>query len=295
MDTSITPNASSARGPITPITPEQQLRIMEMAADAARAAVREALADVSIPKDVAQVEIIEAGKRWVHGVQEAVERRVYRMAAEGVLGCRLRLFYPPFNGGGEHFDNSYFRERLAYWTGFWKNLGIADPDFEGIRPFDDYPGYWNCIMAGNEQITAQWMFEKCCELFPCKEEGDCIISKSGPRDDIRGLGFIRAYPVWFLNSQEADPPLRGLSRFENLKGWVVGINLIERLMLEIDYFKRTGLHLDQETETVCPGWHHGYHTPIVKFRNGVIVITGGYGAPESAVREAFFDYYVSSH
>ncbi len=58
---------------------------------------------------------------------------------------------------------------------------------------------------------------------------------------------------YFRKNTEADPELSSKSA-DDLKGdGIKGINLRERLLLEISYFKETGKHLDEINATLCSG------------------------------------------
>lgn len=60
-----------------------------------------------------------------------------------------------------------------------------------------------------------------------------------------------SYSIKFKNVQEADDDMQNKSASE-LKG-VKTITLLERLVMELDYFKETGKHLDIENWTLCAG------------------------------------------
>lgn len=72
---------------------------------------------------------------------------------------------------------------------------------------------------------------------------------------------------YFLDSVEPDPDTLGLSVNETLKKGIKqedGITLRERLLMEIDYFDRTGQHLDVKGATFCSGSRcSGGHVPSV--------------------------------
>lgn len=60
-----------------------------------------------------------------------------------------------------------------------------------------------------------------------------------------------SYSIKFKNVQEADDDMQNKSA-SDLKG-VKTITLLERLVMELDYFKETGKHLDIENWTLCAG------------------------------------------
>lgn len=94
--------------------------------------------------------------------------------------------------------------------------------------------------------TARYLFEECKKLFPIwmynESQLDKIVS------DRKG-----DYTVYFKNVQEADEENKNLSANDLKEKGVKGITLEERLMLEIEYFKKTGEHLDIYNITLCSG------------------------------------------
>lgn len=59
---------------------------------------------------------------------------------------------------------------------------------------------------------------------------------------------------YFLDSVEPDSETLGLSTKEaEAKGFTNGITLRERMLLELEYFERTGNHLDIKGVTLCGG------------------------------------------
>ena len=71
-----------------------------------------------------------------------------------------------------------------------------------------------------------------------------------------------AYAVWFRDRIEADEEMKNLSANNLAEQKVSGITLLERILMELEYFGRTGKHLDIENWTLC----------------GCSRCSGGYGA-----------------
>ena len=63
----------------------------------------------------------------------------------------------------------------------------------------------------------------------------------------------KAYSIRVKNVQEADEELKNLSANELKEKGIQGITLLERIVLELDYFKETGKHLDIDNWTLCSG------------------------------------------
>ncbi len=63
----------------------------------------------------------------------------------------------------------------------------------------------------------------------------------------------KATTRYFLDTIEADENLKNKSANDLEKENIEGITLRERLIMELDYFERTGNHLDAENVTLCSG------------------------------------------
>ncbi|MCX5854486.1 MAG: hypothetical protein NTZ24_07945 [Deltaproteobacteria bacterium] len=148
--------------------------------------------------------------------------------------------------------NSYFDDVCEYWIELWrKQIGIKNPDFAGITPFATHPGYRPLIMPKHELITAQRLYDSCRELFNCwKYNGNSLdnLVVMNDRDPRKG-----SYVTWFRDRVEADEELSNLSGIELDKMKIPGITLLEREVMEYDYFNRTNGHLDVENMTICSG------------------------------------------
>ena len=63
----------------------------------------------------------------------------------------------------------------------------------------------------------------------------------------------KSYTVWVKKNVEADEENKNLSAGELKEKGHMGITLLERIVLEINYFKETGKHLDMDNITLCSG------------------------------------------
>ena len=149
-------------------------------------------------------------------------------------------------------SNPYFDEVCDYWSELWRtHLGIKNPDFSGITPFTAHPGYRPLIIPKHERITAQRLYDICRERFNCwkytsSSLDDVVVMNT--RDPRKGF-----YVAWFRDRVEADEELSNLSATELEKRKIPGITLLEREVMEYDYFNRTNGHLDIDSMTICPG------------------------------------------
>lgn len=97
-----------------------------------------------------------------------------------------------------------------------------------------------------DYMTPRYLWEECKKLFPCwiydEKFLDTITSERKGN-----------YTIYFKSVQEADEENKNLSAKDlEVKG-IKGITLEERLLLEIEYFKKTGKHLDTNSWTLCSG------------------------------------------
>ena len=149
-------------------------------------------------------------------------------------------------------SNPYFDEVCDYWIGLWrKQIGIKNPDFTCIRPFVAQPGYRPLIMPKHDLLTAQRLYDSCRERFNCwkytSNPLDKVVVMNG-RDPRKG-----SYVAWFRDRIEADEELSNLSAIALKKRKISGITLLEREVMEYDYFNRTNGHLDIDNMTLCSG------------------------------------------
>ena len=94
--------------------------------------------------------------------------------------------------------------------------------------------------------TAWSLYQECQALFPCwcwNEEELKTVTNDRQGD----------YEIEFNDTVEADEDLKNMSA-DNLKEkGIVGITLPERIKFELDYFKKTGKHLNIQSWTLCSG------------------------------------------
>ena len=136
---------------------------------------------------------------------------------------------------------------LSIWNEFYKEIFGKKIDIPFVfvpedKDYFDFP----IIIIG---IKIQELYDKCKELFSCRSlrDGDLdeMIISSRSRE--------QTYVVWIRDRIEADEELKGLSAKDLSKRNISGITLEERLILELNYFWRTGNHLDIKSITLCSG------------------------------------------
>ncbi|MBU1173475.1 MAG: hypothetical protein KKD44_28240 [Proteobacteria bacterium] len=107
----------------------------------------------------------------------------------------------------------------------------------------EQPTKWNHLKMLPE-YTAQYLFNECKKLFPCYSHANFSDIKS----DRSGK-----YEIDFKPNIEADEDYKNMSANEIKEKGIRGITLEERLLLELQYFRETGKHLDINDWTLCAG------------------------------------------
>jgi len=136
----------------------------------------------------------------------------------------------------------------SYWQDFYRNLFRVDIDLSKLeipKPQGDFT--WPIVTI--ERVNEQMLYDKCAGLFPCwkwtKESLNKVLIP-----DITSKG---TYIALFRDRVEADEELKNLSADDLKEKNIQGITLKQRLVMELDYFGRTGNHLDIKCFTICSG------------------------------------------
>ena len=106
-------------------------------------------------------------------------------------------------------------------------------------------GTWTITVP--EGMTIEKALAECKALFSVQRWTDKNMDEIVTSD----RDTKKAYTIKFKSNVEADEELKNLSA-NDLRGRKT-ITLLERILLELDYFKRTGEHLDVENITLCAG------------------------------------------
>lgn len=141
---------------------------------------------------------------------------------------------------------------LAAWQSFYKDAFRVKKDKKDLSNLavpGRKPGFDRLVVV-IPGMTPERLFQKCRELFPAWKWTDrnldgVVISERTAKDD--------AYAVWFRDRVEADEEFKNLSANNLKERGTPGITLEERLLMELEYFMRTGKHLDIQNVTLCAG------------------------------------------
>lgn len=120
---------------------------------------------------------------------------------------------------------------------------FSKPEVSGkpVEP-QDKPGYIRLDMK--DYMTTPYLLEelrKICTVEIYSDPDSLVSERKGN------------YTVYFKDTQEADEENKNKSADDLKAEGVQGITLEERLLLEIEYFKKYGKNLDVENVTLCSG------------------------------------------
>lgn len=142
--------------------------------------------------------------------------------------------------------------QLAGWREFYHEIFGLDTDFSPLRlriP-EKREGFDRLIVVA-DGITPQQVYEICENHFSCWKWTEKSLDEIVVNFQARSVNG--SYAIWLRNRIEADEELENLSMRALKEKGVPGINLAERLLLEIKHFRETGQHLDVRSTTLCVG------------------------------------------
>ena len=136
------------------------------------------------------------------------------------------------------------------WTRFYSEVFGLAVDLSRVVIPDELPGFgWVVMVADGLVLNRVWA--KCKEMFPSYSYLGDDLDEAVPTNDRTAEV---AYAKRFRDRVEADEELKNLSANQLKKKRVQSITLLERLLLELWYFWKTGgKHLDVQNFTLCAG------------------------------------------
>lgn len=135
------------------------------------------------------------------------------------------------------------------WQEFYKKFFGLTIDFSTVVIPAQQEGFTRLIIVA-QGITFNATMAACKKHFHCLQYYDELEKSITHNDRIADCG---AYAVWFRDRIEADEEMANISAKDLRKSGTKGITLLERVLMELDYFGRTGQHLDLRTWTLCAG------------------------------------------
>lgn len=135
------------------------------------------------------------------------------------------------------------------WQRFYTKFFGTAFDFSDVKIPGKQPGFdWLIVVA--KGFTPNKVFEVCQKHFPCWRYRNDLDKETEGRNDRESKEH---YAIWVRSRQEADEELKNLSAEDLKEKGVKGITLLERLLLELWYWKETSEHLDVKNITLCSG------------------------------------------
>lgn len=154
------------------------------------------------------------------------------------------------NGGVTYAIGLDVAAFLADWTKFYLEVFEMELDLSGTVLPPVTPGFgWGVAVV--QGMNAQKAFEKCVERFGAYKYDVRSLDVAVPtnvRDAVSG-----SYVVWLRDRVEADEELKDTSARQLEGRKIDSITLMERLLLELWYYWKTGGHLDIKNITLCGG------------------------------------------
>lgn len=139
------------------------------------------------------------------------------------------------------------------WEDFYREIGI-EADLSDVEIPEKREGFEKLLIMA-KGLTPQKLFDKPSEFCPTwkyiEEDLDKIITSDRSAKE-------KAYAVWVRDRIEADKEHEVKNRNDNVmeiikEKKIIAETLEERLLQEIEFFKKTGEHLDNKTITLCVG------------------------------------------
>lgn len=124
-----------------------------------------------------------------------------------------------------------------------------DPDLKAVKDTlaQMNEEYWTINIP--KGLTIEQAYKDCQALFPCWRWTDDNLDQLYNSDRTSK----KAYSIKVKANIEADENLKNMSANDLKEKGIKGITLLERLVLEKDYFQKIGKHLDIDNVTLCSG------------------------------------------
>jgi hypothetical protein len=166
------------------------------------------------------------------------------------------------------------QRQFEEWRALYREHGIEIELGEVAIPARR-PGFDRLIVVA-AGLKIQQVYDWCTKAFKTQKCTDQNLDEAVPTND-RGDPGVGAYAIWIRNEVEADKRFKNKSA-NNLKAANhVGMTLLERLLLELKYYKETGgKHLDIQNITLCTAsrYSDGFVPYVLWHRNDSAVSVG---------------------
>jgi len=142
-----------------------------------------------------------------------------------------------------------YAEARRQWEKFYQEFFGLTVDLSAVK-IPDVQADFSRLIIVMPGITLNAAMDACKKRFPTWQYYDDL-DKSVTKNDRTAAGG--AYAVWLRNRVEADEEHSNKSANELAGQNFKGITLLERIIMELEYFGRTGQHLDIQNVTLCSG------------------------------------------
>ncbi len=141
------------------------------------------------------------------------------------------------------------REKIQDWQNFYREVFGIETDFSKIKIPEKQEGFDKLLIMA-PGLDAQKIFIKCKELFQIFDTDLSSVKDLERKAD-------SAYAIWIRDRVEADEENSNLSADQIEEMGMSTQTLREHLLQELEYFKKTGAHLDMQNITLCAGSRSG--------------------------------------
>lgn len=160
---------------------------------------------------------------------------------------------------------------LMEWFSLYKGYFDIELNFASLNIPERCPGF-NWLVVISHEVTMQMVYDKCKQLFGAWKYIENSLDQAVPTNDRYTKNGH--YAIWVRDRVEADEELKNNSADDLKASNTPGITLLERLLLELKYFKETGKHLDIDNVTLCSGSRRsGGRVPYVYWNSDKLYVT----------------------
>lgn len=135
------------------------------------------------------------------------------------------------------------------WEAFYLKFFVLTADFSRVAIPKQPDGFGRLVIVA-QGVTLNTAMEACKKHFPTWQHCDDLDKDVVKNDRTAQSG---AYAVWFRDRIEADEEMANKSANDLATEGIAGVTLLERILMELEYFGRTSQHLDIRNVTLCTG------------------------------------------
>jgi len=143
-------------------------------------------------------------------------------------------------------DPTTLSDPLAQWETLYREEFGKTYNFSGVKIPEKKEGFTRLIIVA-EGMTMNRVYDACKKRFLCWRYTDDMDTGIPTNDRTP----TKTYTILVRDCVEADEELQNLSDDDLAEKHITGITLLERMLLELKYFRETGKHLDIQNITLC--------------------------------------------